>query len=186
LKKKLLLILSVVCIVMALTIGMVVPVSAANGARIDKTNTLVSPGNYDATIVITNLNTSDTITITSITDAVHHTTWGVETSLNLLPALPGPLYPPVTIAAGANITVHFLWSVKPGDENTNVVDVAYAEGTNNFLLGGTVYPLPFSLNYPYLTFIPLPELPAGALLGLGVVGLGGFVLIKRRTSTAKV
>jgi hypothetical protein len=185
-KKKFLLIFSVICILAALTVGLVIPVSAAgpqNGAKIDKVNTPngTPPTSYTAHITITNLNSSDTITITKITDTINHTVAPVEISGNLLPS-----GNPVTIAANASVTVTYVWNVLSGDRDTNVMDVAYAEGTNNFSLNGHVYPLPFSLNYPYLTYIPLPELPAAALFGLGVVGLGGFVLIKRRTSTAKV
>ena len=178
-KSRFLLILSVVFILASLVIGMAVPVSAANGAHIDKTNTPNDPPtSYTAAITITNLNSSDTITITLITDTIMHTVGLPETSPNLLSS-------PVTIPAGGYVTVTYVWNVRTGEEGTKIVDTANVTGTNNFTLDGVVYPLPFSLSYPYLTYIPLPELPAAALFGLGIVGLGGFVLIRSRKSATK-
>ncbi len=76
-KKRLLLILSIVCLASALAILLVAPVAAgavavgANGASIQKT-TVIGSTTGTSTITVTNNNATATITLNSITDTIWH------------------------------------------------------------------------------------------------------------------
>jgi hypothetical protein len=181
-KKRLLLIFSLISLVAALTLALAIPILAgsSNGASIDKVTVNNGNGTLTSTLSVKNNNSTATITITSITDSVYHK-GGLPN-----PELSGQLLPggnPVTVAAGDTYSVPFTYQIRTEDYGHNVQDVCYVSGTNN----ANDPPInEFTLSYPDQFGIPLSELSAGALFGFGAVGLGGFVWLNRRKSTAKV
>jgi hypothetical protein len=179
--KRLLLILSIVSLIAALVIVLGVPILAAeNGAAIDKVTVNNEDGTLTSTISVKNNNDTATITITSITDAVYHK-GGLPN-----PELSGELLPggnPVTINAGDTYQVTFTFIIRDMEYGYTIQDVCTVTGTNN----ANDPPInQFTLSYPHQYAIPLPELSAGILFGLGALGLGGFVWINRRKSALKI
>jgi hypothetical protein len=179
-KKRLLLVISVISLVAALILALGVPIMAGeNGASIQKVTVDNGNGTLTSTITVTNNNDIATIDITSITDAVYHK-GGLPN-----PELSGELLPggtPVTINAGDNYSVTFTFDIREPDRGFNIQDVASVTGINN----ANDPPInEFTLTYPDQYGVPLPELSAGILFGLGALGLGGFILVNRRKSIVK-
>jgi hypothetical protein len=184
-KLKLLLILSVVCMLAALTVFLVVPVVAGtHGATIDKWNVpdqnVVEGQTIKAHIMVTNTDPSlCTLRIDVIEDTINHIVGGDEPSGNLLSS-------PVLLIPGASKEVTFDYIVRVGDlgpanpyDPKMVPDEAYVKGWDPVL---QQY---FKLYYPGMV-TPVPEISAGVLFGAGMLGLGGFVVLKRRQSAAKI
>jgi hypothetical protein len=170
-KKELLLVFSIICIVAALAIAVAVPIIAGqNGASINKLTVYNGDGTATSTIKVTNNNASATITITKIWDVVYHKDAVVETSPDL--ALPSG-----DLAAGSSYSVDFTYTLHAADYGQTVQDACYVEGLNN----ANDPPInKFALSYPDQHLMPVPELAAGILFGLGALGLGGFILIRRK------
>jgi hypothetical protein len=199
-KSKVLLILSICCILAALILMIVAPVLAdSESAQITKSQTPPVNGKITSTITVTNTNpagghTQDYFTII---DTIMHNNQPPltppEASPNLLTALPST----VTLGGGATmaggvvtllpgghswVSVTYTWTVRSGDVNTTVMDIGHAEG---YPTGFGPYPS-IILQIPNWDYVPLPELSAGILFGMGTIGLGGFVWIRRRKAATVI
>jgi hypothetical protein len=196
-KSKVLLILPVVCILVALIVSMVTPVFATALPPPDTqsgviTKTVVpepgNPGWMLTTITVKNNNVSDPNkdsrqTYVIITDDVYHNVGDVEHH-DLVGGVSGVL--PFTLDPGETSVVYsWSWQVRPGEMGTEIMDQAQAFGYPTPRPPAPHRPYPITLSVPgYST--PLPELAAGILFGLGTLGLGGFIWIKRRKSASAV
>jgi hypothetical protein len=205
-KSRFLLVMSVVCILAALILAFVVPIIADElhfGAQIMKWN---APSNAQegqqvtAHIQVKNMNADGySLQIDMIDDTIKHqpnqAAW--EMSGNLLnslnpdyPAnplapkyLPGVISPALSLAPGETKEVTYEYTVKAGDlvaPDYTLIDKAHVHGYDPYIKDD------FSLEYPGKVVPPVPEAAAGVLFGAGVLGLGGFVWIRRKQSAVKI
>jgi hypothetical protein len=189
-KKKLLLVLSIICMAAALAIIMAVPVMAAgHGISVIKDASYNSGTNLvTATITIKNVDSyGKHVIINSVTDTVYFSS-GTVGPTELLGTAPNPNVGDASLdlAPGASIVIYGYATPGAGDFSAQYLgDTAWAYGNvQDSSLHSPVDEVKGSAGANAL--LPLPELSAGLLFGFGVLGLGGFVVINRRKSTAKV
>jgi hypothetical protein len=185
-KSKLLLVISVICIVSALIIGLILPVFADAGGAISispELNTITTLDPVELTITIKNNNTDGhSITLQELTVTVFH-----KGQTNL----PQDLHPNnVIIAAGGSKDFSFTLIPLATDITTppsKLYLYVAAKGIDNTLYDPNIPELAYtvSMGWPTSTGPITPELPAGILLGIGALGLGGFILVRRKESSVK-
>lgn len=184
-KKRILLIISILSIVAALTLTLAVPIAATtvssppHGGTIDVDTEDNGDGTVTATVKVTDAdqNVGDILTITSVSLTIYHNGGSPPEEIQVY-ALPSPL--PTLTYLGDTISFVFVFSTRPGDDNP--IDL-YAEVTGEDS-GIPKHPF-FMLTFPATSPWTLPELPAGILFGIGSLGLGGFIWLNRRKSVAK-
>jgi hypothetical protein len=165
-----------VALALVLIIGMVVPVSADAATIV--VNTVVNPTTFLATCTATVQNPNGySIYIDNVTDMVFTPGYGTMVFMNVYD-LPGYQ----TIPANSSLSWVFTYTVPAQYRGGSLVDVVLVLGKQNIAYG--YYDI--VLQYPYDYSIPLPELASGALLGVGLIGVGGFVYLRRKNSSAKI
>lgn len=185
-KKRILLIISILSIVAALTLALAVPIAATvssppHGGTIDVDTEDNGDGTVTATVKVTDAdqNVGDILTITSVSLTIYHNSGFPPSGEEIQSyALPDPL--PTLTSLGDTISFDFVFTTLPGDDNP--IDL-YAEVTGEDS-GIPKHPF-FMLTFPATSPWTLPELPAGILFGIGSLGLGGFIWLNRRKSAVK-
>ena len=181
-KRKLLLVLSVLCMVAAIII-MAVPVMAQNQAILLSKQAVLDANGHTChiTIVVENHATSGQyLTIESLTDDVYHILGGVQSKQFAPPKFQLPAAP----APGYSATFTWDFEMAPGDAGNEVVDYVNASGFFNKDPKATTG-LKVSAMVPASIVFPIPELSAGVLFGLGIVGLAGFIMLRRKEAAIK-
>jgi len=185
--KRLLLIFSILCLVASLTVFLVLPVVAGadNGITIELVNDDPVGGQFTAHAKITNVNSEKDVTLKYLEIYFWH--YGETFSPPTPPAsVSGDLITTdVVLGPGDDQEWSWTFTLNSGDYDHKLVDMVVIEG-NNDAVGE--WPLGwFKAYYPYYVVVPpVPELSAGVLFGMGVLGLGGFFWLKRRNAGAKI
>jgi len=169
-RRKLLLVCSIVCLLLGAIILFTIPAFAgSHGGTINKSSVDNGNGTITSTITVTNADANgDKITVQKITDTIYHTA-GIETSGDLVPV------DVVLNNIGDSMNVSYTFTPVAGDPNP-IDDLAEAWGIDS---GVPNHPN-WYLMWPDTIRWPIPELSAGILFGLGALGLGGFILIRRK------
>ena len=173
-KKKLLLVVSILCLVAALTIAAVPVLADSSSQKITMSKEAVVSGNtVTCTVVIVNSASSGyPLTIESVVDTVYHA------SSTPTITVPGT---PFTLAKDESKTLIFSYELA-GDDVGEIADTIVASGyhtsaSGKHLAAGAT---------ESATITPVPELSAGILFGLGALGLGGFILLRRKEASARI
>ena len=164
-KKTMLSMLTIIIITSSLLVLNIQPISAEGAATIHIVKAGIwhlTTNTIDYTFTVTN-NYPQTLNNISISDPlVGSVTWPSGFSH--------------TLTNGQSVVATATYTV-PDDSITQVDNTATASGKtimNVTVTASSSCSLTKPVNTP-----PVPELPAGLLLGVGLVGLGGFVIVKR-------
>jgi len=176
-KRKMLLGFSILCMVAALIIAVVPVMADSSNQKITISKEAVISGTtVTCTVVIQNSASSGyPLTIESVYDTVYHTS--STPTITIVP----DLYPAFTLAKDESKTLIFTYELA-GDDVGEIADTIVASGyhtsaSGKHLAAGAT---------ESATILPVPELSAGILFGLGALGLGGFILLRRKEAAAKV
>jgi|GEM_PF-2469943 len=193
-KRKMLVFVSVLCMVAALMIGVVVPAMADDNGTGDpdlgtqaitmSKEAVVSGTTVTCTVTIENHATNgQPLTITNVDDVIYHTS-STETQ-----DIVTGMFPSFTLDAQGFPVVYGAWSktltftyTLAGDDAGEIADTVTATGYHTQPSGKHIA----AGATESAVVKPVPELSAGILFGLGVVGLGGFILLRRREASARI
>jgi hypothetical protein len=190
-KKKVMALLSLIVLLMLVLALNVQPV-LATGEKIllTKTALTVVPNgeNYDITYQFTVKNDGNTMFSKSLTDIyIDDEIHGISVGTNVVNWGTLVLAPQAT----ADLKT-WTYTTKPSDIDTDglgnrsVTNIARVHSVT--IVGSTKGTLDIwddaTCCVPLGGVDPLPELPAGVLFGVGLAGIGGFILIKKRKAAA--
>ena len=191
-KRKMLVFVSVLCMVAALMIGVVVPAMAddngtgepdlGNQAITMSKEAVVSGTTVTCKVIIENHATNgQTLTIDSVVDTVYH--FSSTDVVTIVPTIAYPIFTLDAFGFGPNYQKIITFSYELAfDDAGEIADTVTAAGyhtqpSGKHIVAGAT---------ESAVVKPVPELSAGFLFGLGVVGLGAFVLLRRREASARI
>jgi hypothetical protein len=160
---------------LVLVVTMVMPLSADSATITVNTN--VVGLNATCTVTVTNPNDYP-IFIYNVTDTVFNSTYTVT----IVPTMYDILSGYVEIPAHDSHQWVFEYSFGAEYLGNTLIDLVHVDGKTDVQL--TSYNV--VLQFPYDYTVPLPEIASGVLVALGVTGLGGFVLYRRKQSSKSV
>jgi hypothetical protein len=170
-----------IMLALVLLVGMIVPVTA-NSATITVNTTIDANLLADCTVTVSNPN-SYPIYIFSATDMVFTKNAPYTQVVPTMQKISqGPPINYQTIAPWGSATWHFIYTVPEVYRGKDLRDFIQIDGKQ--YLDYPYYDI--ALHYPFDYSIPLPELASGVLLGVGLVGVGGFVFLRRKNAKSVI